>query len=73
MRSDSYLSAKGFKAAYKRACGATIRVKDQGILSTSSTLVLREEASNCSWILISDDPGKLNDEQSNSRIFVNHN
>ena len=57
MRSDSYLSAKGFKAKYKRTCGATIRVKDQGVLSTSTTFALREVA-NCSWILISDDPGK---------------
>ena len=57
MRSDSYLTSKGFQAEYKRACGARINVTDQGILSTSSSLVLREEATNCSWILVSSDPG----------------
>ncbi|XP_043479110.1 cubilin-like isoform X2 [Leptopilina heterotoma] len=56
MRSDSFLTAKGFKADYQRACGATITVKDNGILSTSSSLFLRELATNCSWILIAEDP-----------------
>lgn len=59
MRSDSFLTAKGFKADYQRACGATIKVKDHGILSTSSSLFLRESATNCSWILIAEDPGNF--------------
>lgn len=54
MRSDSIISAKGFKATYKAACGARIIVKDQGFLAESSSNIL-----NCTWILVAENPGEL--------------
>lgn len=58
MRSDSLLSAKGFKAEYNRACGARIITNDTGELSVASNLHLRDpnEAANCTWIITAADP-----------------
>jgi len=53
MRTDSIISAKGFKAWYTKACGARIIVKDHGFLTPSSDYNLE----NCTWTLIAEDPG----------------
>lgn len=58
MRTDSLVSAKGFRAEYSRACGARIIVKDQGFLRSSETLHLNEDK-NCTWILIAENPSTL--------------
>ncbi|RLU24405.1 hypothetical protein DMN91_002494 [Ooceraea biroi] len=39
MRTDSIISAKGFKARYTRSCGARIIVKDHGFLTPSSDYI----------------------------------
>ncbi|XP_012136673.2 cubilin [Megachile rotundata] len=53
MRTDSLLSAKGFKAEYSKACGARIVVEDQGYLRPvgSYTGATSEDLSNCTWII----------------------
>lgn len=58
MRSDSIISAKGFKARYKTACGARIIVKDQGFLTESSGN-MNNDLFNCTWILVAENPGEL--------------
>ncbi|XP_035743302.1 cubilin-like [Vespa mandarinia] len=55
MRSDSIISAKGFKARYKAACGARIIVKDQGLLTESSGN-MNNDLFNCTWILVAENP-----------------
>ncbi|KAI4473303.1 hypothetical protein M0802_016189, partial [Mischocyttarus mexicanus] len=55
MRSDSIVSAKGFKATYKTACGARIIVKDQGFISGTSKN-LDKNIINCTWILAAENP-----------------
>ncbi|KAH0948163.1 hypothetical protein HN011_006977 [Eciton burchellii] len=52
MRTDSIISAKGFKAWYNRACGARIFVKDHGFFTPSSDYNLE----NCTWTLIAENP-----------------
>lgn len=61
MKTDSIISAKGFKAQYTRACGARIIVKDQGYLTpaTSYTADGMQKDMNCTWTLIAEDPGKI--------------
>ncbi|KAH0568173.1 hypothetical protein KQX54_019308 [Cotesia glomerata] len=57
MRSDSLISAKGFKAQFERACGANIIVSEPGVLSTASNLHVRKtEGTNCTWILKAANP-----------------
>ncbi|XP_044011009.1 cubilin [Aphidius gifuensis] len=58
MRSDSFLSAKGFKAEFNRACGARIIADDIGELNVASNLHLRhsDERANCTWIISAYDP-----------------
>ncbi|XP_076174105.1 cubilin isoform X2 [Ptiloglossa arizonensis] len=58
MKTDSIISAKGFKAQYTRACGARIIVKDQGYLTpaTSYTADGMQKDMNCTWTLIAEDP-----------------
>jgi len=53
MRTDSIISAKGFKAQYTRACGARIIVEDHGFFTPSSDYNLE----NCTWTLIAANPG----------------
>lgn len=60
MRSDSMISAKGFKAQYVRACGARIIVKDHGFLTPSSGYTDVHYDTNCTWTLIAENPGKYN-------------
>ncbi|XP_014605735.1 PREDICTED: cubilin-like [Polistes canadensis] len=55
MRSDSIISAKGFKATYKTACGARIIIKDQGFITGSSDN-METSVVNCTWILIAENP-----------------
>ncbi|XP_043273312.1 cubilin-like [Venturia canescens] len=56
MRSDSLLTAKGFKANFGKACGARIIAKDSGTLETSSTLHMDDSSMNCTWTIIAEDP-----------------
>ncbi|XP_076766726.1 cubilin [Xylocopa sonorina] len=57
MRTDSALSAKGFKAKYSKACGARIIVEDPGFLAPSVGYSGDSfESTNCTWILIAKDP-----------------
>ncbi|XP_050461753.1 cubilin-like [Cataglyphis hispanica] len=56
MRSDSMISAKGFKAQYVRACGARIIVKDHGFLTPSSGYTNVHDNTNCTWTLIAENP-----------------
>ncbi|KAJ8670094.1 hypothetical protein QAD02_001353 [Eretmocerus hayati] len=55
MRTDSLVSAKGFKALFNRTCGARITVDGIQSLQSSSSLHLMELV-NCSWILVAQDP-----------------
>lgn len=54
MRTDSIISAKGFKAQYATTCGARIIVKDYGFLTHPPNYINNV---NCTWILIAEDPG----------------
>ncbi|XP_078037937.1 cubilin [Augochlora pura] len=54
MKTDSFVSAKGFKAMYSSACGARLIVKDQGYLSPTWTH--SGSFLNCTWTLIAEDP-----------------
>ncbi|XP_011500246.1 PREDICTED: cubilin-like, partial [Ceratosolen solmsi marchali] len=54
MRTDSFVSAKGFKAYYNRTCGARIIVDSDGFIRSSRTL--HTTFLNCSWILTAKDP-----------------
>ncbi|EZA59389.1 Cubilin [Ooceraea biroi] len=57
MRTDSIISAKGFKARYTRSCGARIIVKDHGFLTPSSDYISTDTHNpNCTWTLIAEDP-----------------
>ncbi|KAG7199007.1 hypothetical protein KM043_013159 [Ampulex compressa] len=56
MRSDSLVSAKGFKAQYTRACGARIIVKENGYITSPVSHTAALEAANCTWTLITEDP-----------------
>ncbi|XP_014475365.1 PREDICTED: cubilin [Dinoponera quadriceps] len=53
MRTDTIISAKGFKAAYSRACGARITVRDHGFLTNPDMHI---GGTNCTWILIAENP-----------------
>ncbi|XP_039305004.1 cubilin isoform X2 [Solenopsis invicta] len=56
MRSDSIVTAKGFKAQYTRACGARIIVKDHGFLTPSTGRTDMHDDTNCTWTLIAENP-----------------
>ncbi|XP_029168402.1 cubilin-like [Nylanderia fulva] len=56
MRTDTMISAKGFKAQYVRACGARIIVKDHGFISPSNGHTDVHESLNCTWTLIAENP-----------------
>ncbi|XP_057337332.1 cubilin-like isoform X2 [Microplitis mediator] len=57
MRTDSLISAKGFKAQFDRTCGAKIVTDETGVLSTVSNLHLRQtDGTNCTWIIEASDP-----------------
>ncbi|CAK9795155.1 Cubn [Anthophora quadrimaculata] len=57
MRTDSILSAKGFKAEYSKACGAHIIVKDIGYVTPVESYTGKvNDNPNCTWILIAEDP-----------------
>ncbi|XP_033326417.2 cubilin [Megalopta genalis] len=56
MRTDSFITAKGFKATYSSACGARLIVKDQGYLSPSWIHTDNSDILNCTWTLITEDP-----------------
>ncbi|EFN89302.1 Cubilin, partial [Harpegnathos saltator] len=53
MRTDSIISAKGFKAQYSRACGARITVKDHGSFTYPND---NGDNGNCTWILTAENP-----------------
>jgi len=58
MRTDTMISAKGFKAMYTRACGASIIVKDHGVI-TSPTINNDDTTEvNCTWTLTAENPSK---------------
>lgn len=58
MRTDSLISAKGFKAQYRKACGARIIVKDQGYIVPYETYIGNSDyIENCTWTLIAENPG----------------
>ncbi|XP_011637168.1 cubilin-like [Pogonomyrmex barbatus] len=56
MRTDSLISAKGFKAQYIRACGARIIVSDHGFLTPPAGSTDQHDNTNCTWTLIAEDP-----------------
>ncbi|XP_029048305.2 cubilin isoform X2 [Osmia bicornis bicornis] len=58
LRTDSIISAKGFKAEYNKACGAKIIVKDDGYLTPVDSYVgnAMNSLEYCTWILSAEDP-----------------
>lgn len=68
MRTDTAITAKGFSAQYKRACGARIIVKDNGFITAPTVSNGENEVeTNCTWTLIAENPGK-----HNSALFKAH-
>lgn len=74
MRTDSLISAKGFKAQYRKACGARIIVKDQGYIVPYESYVGNSDYSdNCTWILIAENLGtylRNTSKRLNTNLFV---
>ncbi|XP_023314262.1 cubilin homolog isoform X1 [Trichogramma pretiosum] len=56
MRTDSMVSAKGFKATYNQTCGARIIADGQGELSSTKNLLYLDDLVNCSYIIVAKDP-----------------
>ncbi|XP_066598353.1 cubilin-like [Prorops nasuta] len=56
MRTDNFISAKGFSAKFIRDCGARIIVKDSGFLTSSFFDFNPHYYTKCHWTLIAEDP-----------------
>ncbi|XP_076296135.1 cubilin [Lasioglossum baleicum] len=56
MKTDSIVSAKGFKAMYHTACGARLKVRDVGYLTPTWMHPDNDYAENCTWTLIAENP-----------------
>ncbi|XP_046744297.1 cubilin [Diprion similis] len=55
LRSDVYVTRKGFNATYKMACGGRIIADPSGSISIDSLLGLHSDVSNCTWIIVAAD------------------
>ncbi|XP_046466404.1 cubilin [Neodiprion pinetum] len=55
LRSDSYVTSKGFSATYNMACGGRIAADPPGFISIDSPLGLHTDVYNCTWIIVAPD------------------